>query len=119
MISKVLVVDDAEVDRTCLEKIVAEAGYVVSSASSGLQAIDRAKADRPDVILMDVNMPDLDGFGATRRLRNDAGTKDIPIVFVTAKDQKADRAWGQMLGAKGYIAKPYTKAQILETLRAL
>jgi CheY-like chemotaxis protein len=119
MAHKILVVDDAQVDRGSLEKIVAEAGYVVSTAASGMQAVERAKTDRPDVILMDVNMPDLDGFGATRKLRADATTKDIAIVFVTSKGQKADRAWGQMLGAKGYITKPYTKEQILEQLRAL
>lgn len=119
MAHKILVVDDAHVDRSSLEKIVADAGYVVSTAASGVQAIERAKVDRPDVILMDVNMPDLDGFGATRKLRADPATKDIAIVFVTSKDQKADRAWGQMLGAQGYITKPYTKQQVLEQLHAL
>jgi CheY-like chemotaxis protein len=73
-------------------------------------------SDKPDVILMDVNMPDLDGFATTRRLKADAATKDIPVVFVTGKNQKADIAWGRMLGAKGYVAKPYTSAQILEQL---
>jgi twitching motility two-component system response regulator PilH len=61
----------------------------------------------------------MDGFAATRALRGDAETKDIPVVLVTAKDQKADKAWGQMLGAKGYITKPYTDEQILTQVRAL
>ena len=62
---------------------------------------------------MDVNMPDMDGFAATRALKANAQTKAIPVVFVTSKNQKADMAWGQMLGAKGYIAKPYSPEQIL------
>ena len=62
---------------------------------------------------------EMDGFAATRSLRNDPETKNIPVVLVTAKDQKADKAWGQMLGAKGYITKPYTDAQVLETIKSV
>src|SRR5687768_5122807 len=103
MARKVLIVDDAPVDRQNLERIVAEAGCVTMMAESGRQAIDRARKDKPDLILMDVNMPEMDGFAATRELKGDAATKDIPVVFVTGKDQKADKAWGQMLGARGYV----------------
>ena len=117
MARKVLIVDDAAVDRQVLERIVAEAGCQTLMAESGQQAIDRAHRDKPDLILMDVNMPDMDGFAATRKLKADAATKGIPIVFVTGKNQKADIAWGQMLGAKGYVAKPYSREQILEQLK--
>ena len=110
---KILIVDDAPTDRQQLEIIVTEAGHQVLLAESGEQALLRAKNDMPDLILMDVNMPDMDGFATTRRLKADALTKDIPIVFVSSKNQKADMAWGQMLGAKGYLAKPYTREQIL------
>lgn len=118
MARKVLIVDDAQVDRSNLERIVSDAGFTVLLAESGVQAIERAKRDKPDLILMDVNMPDMDGFAATRRLKGDDATKNIPVVFVTGKNQKADMAWGQMLGAKGYIAKPYTREQILAQLQA-
>jgi twitching motility two-component system response regulator PilH len=118
MARKVLIVDDAQVDRQNLERIVADAGYLTLTAESGQQAIDRAKRDKPDLILMDVNMPDMDGFAATRQLKGDAATKDIPVVFVTGKNQKADMAWGQMLGARGYVAKPYSREQILEQIKA-
>lgn len=113
----VLVVDDNGVDRARMEKLMSGAGYVVSVAVNGVQALEMAKRVKPDLILMDVNMPDMDGFAATRSLRNDPETKDIPVVLVTAKDQKADKAWGQMLGAKGYITKPYTDAQVLDTIK--
>ena len=118
MSRKVLIVDDAPVDRQQLQAIVAKAGCQALLAESGRQAIERAKQDKPDLILMDVNMPDMDGFAATRQLKADAATKDIPIVFVTGKNQKADMAWGQMLGAKAYVAKPYSQEQILEHLKA-
>ncbi len=116
--SKVLIVDDAQIDRQNLERIVADAGHQALTADSGKQALLRAKSDRPDVILMDVNMPEMDGFAATRQLKADDATKHIPVVFVTGKNQKADMAWGQMLGAKGYITKPYTREQILEQIKA-
>jgi twitching motility two-component system response regulator PilH len=114
MSRKVLIVDDAVVDRRNLEQILSAAGHRVLLAESGEQALERARDERPDVILMDVNMPDLDGFATTRRLKTEPATRDIPVVFVTGKNQKADIAWGRMLGAKGYVSKPYTREQILE-----
>ena len=101
MLRNVLVVDDNGVDRAYMEKLMTGAGYVVAHAINGVQALEMAKRIKPDLILMDVNMPEMDGFAATRSLRNDPETKNIPVVLVTAKDQKADKAWGQMLGAKG------------------
>mgnify|MGYP003417524823 CR=1 FL=1 len=116
MARKILIVDDAQADRSNLEKIVSEAGHLALMADSGAQAIERAMRDKPDLILMDVNMPGMDGFAATRRLKAEDATKNIPIVFVTGKNQKADLAWGQMLGAKGYVTKPYSKEQIVAQL---
>jgi twitching motility two-component system response regulator PilH len=118
MSRRVLIVDDALADRSNLERIVSAAGHIVLLAESGAQAVERAKRDKPDVILMDVNMPDMDGFAATRKIKADEATKHIPIVFVTSKNQKADMAWGQMLGAKGYVTKPYSAEQILAQLNA-
>ena len=119
MAHHILIVEDNQVDRTRLEKLLGGAGYGISTAENGEQAIASVKRSKPDAILMDVNMPGMDGFAATRALRGDADTKDIPVVLVTAKDQKADKAWGQMLGAKGYITKPYSDEQILTQIRAL
>ncbi len=119
MARSILVVEDNQADRARLEKLLSDAGFLVSSAGDGNQALASVKANKPDAIFMDVNMPGLDGFAATRALRDDAKTKDIPVVLVTAKDQKADIAWGQMLGAKAYITKPYTDEQVLSQARAL
>ena len=118
MLRRVLIIDDALADRTNLERIVAGAGHTVLLAESGAQGIERAKRDKPDLILMDVNMPDMDGFAATRKLKADDATKNIPVIFVTGKNQKADMAWGQMLGARGYVTKPYSAEQILSQLNA-
>lgn len=119
MIRNVLIVDDSQVDRSRLEKLMSDSGYQVATANDGTQAIEAAKRIKPDLIFMDVNMPEMDGFAATRSLHSDGETKEIPIILVTAKGQKADKAWGQMLGAKGYIVKPYTDEQVLEAVKAL
>jgi twitching motility two-component system response regulator PilH len=114
-----LIVDDNANDLSRLEKILSAAGYQVSTAKDGSDALASVKRSKPDAVLMDVNMPGMDGFAATRALKGDAATKDIPVVLVTAKDQKADKAWGQMLGAKGYVTKPYTDEQVLSAVKAI
>lgn len=119
MTRTILIVEDSAPDRVRLETLLTAAGYQVSSAATGRQALEAVKRSKPDAILMDVSMPEMDGYAATRALRGDADTKDIPIVLVTAKDQKADRAWGQILGAKGYVTKPFTDAELLTQVRAL
>jgi twitching motility two-component system response regulator PilH len=113
---KILVVDDSPVDLKNIERIVADAGAMVMTASSGAEAIAKAKETSPDMIFLDVNMPGIDGFTTARQLAADPITKGIPVVFVTSKDQKADRVFAQMLGAKGYVTKPYTAADIVAKL---
>ena len=112
-ISKVLIVDDSSVDLMNLKAILSDAGMAVTTAASGIEAVAKAKSQPFDLILMDVNMPGLDGFSAARQLTNDPLTKAIPVIFVTSKDQKADRVFAQMLGAKAFVTKPYTVEQIL------
>jgi len=113
---KVLVVDDSSVDLKNLERILSDAGAVVVTASSGNEALLKAKETQPHLIMMDVNMPGLDGFSVARQLGADTQTRGIPIIFVTSKDQKADRVFAKMLGAKGYVTKPYAPADILAQL---
>ena len=115
----ILVVEDSQVDRLRLVKLLEGAGYRVCTAANGLEAIALVQQQAPALILMDVNMPQMDGFAATRALRGGEHTKSIPVVLVTAKDQKADKAWGQMLGAKGYITKPFADEVLLQQVRAL
>lgn len=118
-ITKVLVVDDSLTDLTNIKNIVTDAGCLVFTASNGVEAFDKAKAEKPDVIFLDIVMPDQDGFGTCRKLAASSETKDIPVVFVSSKNQKADRIWAQMQGAKGYVVKPYTAQEIVDQLKAL
>lgn len=118
-IRKVLVVDDSDTDRKSLEQICSGAGYVVLTAKSGIEAVAKAKSERPDAILLDVIMPDMNGFQACRSLTSTAETKNIPVILVSSKGEKTDKVWGEEQGAKGYVTKPYTPDQILSQLRAL
>lgn len=115
---KVLIVDDVVVERDRLERIVAGAGHRVLVAETGDECVAQALSEQPDVIVVDVNMPELDGFSAARKLKADAQTRDIPLVFVTGKHSKSDIAWGRMLGASGFVSKPYKDEDILDQIGA-
>lgn len=115
-IRKILCVDDVAGDLLNIEKIISGAGAFVISATNGKDAVDKAIAEKPDLIFLDVNMPVMDGFAAMRELKKDAAAKAIPVVLVTGKNQKADKMWAQVQGASGYVTKPYTAEQILEQL---
>lgn len=114
---KALVVDDSMAELANIKSILADAGYLVVTASSGKETLEKAKAEKPSIIFLDIVMPEMDGYEACRSLSQDPSTKDIPIVFVSSKSQKADRIWGQLQGAKGYVAKPYTADQIIDQLK--
>jgi twitching motility two-component system response regulator PilH len=116
-VSKVLVVDDSPVDLEHLKSIVAGAGYQVITASNGREAQEKARRDRPDAILMDVVMDGMDGFEACRNITNDQVTAHIPVFFVTSKNQKADRVWGELQGGRGMITKPFTAEDILRAIQ--
>ncbi len=115
-INKVLVVDDSNVDRMNIQNIITDAGYNVIAASSGQEAIEKAIAEKPDLIFMDVVMQSMDGYQACREISHNDATKHIPIVFVTSKGQKADRMWAEMQGGKGLVQKPYTPDQIVQQI---
>ncbi len=117
-IHKILVVDDSSVDLLNLKHIVEEAGYQAVTAASGQEAIEKAAAEKPDLIFMDVVMQQMDGYQACREITHNDATKNIPIVFVTSKGQKADRMWAEMQGGKSLVQKPYTPDQIIEQINA-
>ena len=113
MINKVLIVDDSRPDLEHLKNIISNEGYQVITAISGEEAIEKAKSFRPDLIFMDVIMEHKDGFETCRDIISNKDTKNIPIVFVTAKCQKADRVWAELQGGKGLIGKPYSADEIV------
>jgi twitching motility two-component system response regulator PilH len=118
MPKKILIVDDSPVELANLRSLLSDHGYDTVTATTGREAVDRALAESPSLILLDILMPDMDGYEACRRLRADAKTKTIPVVFVSSKNQKADQIWATMQGAKALVGKPYTPEQILQTVRA-
>jgi twitching motility two-component system response regulator PilH len=97
-----------------IKHILLAKGYETITAVSGKEALEKARADHPDLIFMDVVMPEMDGFAACRELTKDCTTKKIPVVFVSSKNSEADRVWAELQGAKAYITKPYTADQILD-----
>jgi twitching motility two-component system response regulator PilH len=118
-IKKVLIVDDVNTDLKKLEQIVSQAGYVVITAENGTDALEKAKSMQPDAVFLDVIMPDMNGFQVCRAIKQDATTKNIPVVIVSSKGEKTDQMWGQEQGAQGYITKPYSPDQIVSQLQAL
>lgn len=119
VISKVLVVDDSKADRVNLQNIVSDAGLMVLTASTGDEGIRKAKAEKPDLIFLDIIMDEMDGFQTCRTLSRDEETRGIPIVMVSCKNQKADKVWAEAQGATAYITKPYTPDQILDQISRL
>lgn len=115
--SKVLIVDDSQTETKRFTQFLERHGHDVITADSGESGIDVAKAEIPDLILMDVVMPGLNGFQATRRLTRDTATKHIPIIIVTTKDQETDRVWGTRQGATAFLTKPVPEDLLMETIR--
>lgn len=114
---KVMVVDDSIAELANIKAILQDAGYVVVTAASGKESLEKARTEQPSIIFLDIVMPEMDGYEACRTLSQDPATKNIPIVLVTSKAQKADRIWGQLQGAKGHVCKPYTADQIIDQLK--
>jgi len=118
-IKKILIVDDSPTERHVLNSMLSKAGYVVFACGSGEEAIAKTKQIMPDLILMDVVMPGLNGFQATRAISRDADTKNIPIVLCTSKSLETDKIWGMRQGARDYIVKPVSKDELLAKITAL
>lgn len=117
--AKVLIVDDSPTEVHVLKGILEKGGHAVSSADNAEDGIKAAKAAKPDVILMDVVMPGMNGFQATRALTKDPDTQHIPIIIVTTKDQETDRVWGLRQGAKDYVTKPVDGPDLLAKVKSV
>lgn len=118
-ISKILVVDDSPTERLALQELLAREGYQVVSAESGEQAIAASKSEKPDLILMDVVMPGMNGYQATRTITRDEATRDIPVIMCTSKGQETDKIWGIRQGASDYLVKPIDASALLAKIAAL
>ena len=114
--ARILIVDDSPSQLVGLKRIVEKLGRQVITAEDGSAGVEAAKREVPDLILMDVVMPNLNGFQATRTISKDAKTSHIPIVLVTTKDQETDRVWGIRQGAKAYVTKPVNEGELVDTI---
>ncbi len=118
-VKRILVVDDSPTERHVLLELLTRNGYQVSTAESGEEGIEKARAELPDLILMDVVMPGLNGYQATRTLTRDEATRQIPIIVCTSKGQETDKIWGLRQGAIDYLIKPVNAEELLARIAAL
>lgn len=118
-IHKILVVDDSATDRFILTEILEKAGYLVSTAVDGEECLAKVDANMPDLVVMDVIMPGLNGFQATRKLSKNPKTEHIPVIMCTGKEQATDRLWALRQGAKDCVIKPVIAEELLGKIKAL
>jgi twitching motility two-component system response regulator PilH len=117
-VATVLIVDDSPTETMIMRNALIKAGFRVETAVNGQEGVEAAQRQRPDLILMDVVMPILNGFQATRMLQRDTATASIPVIMVTTKDQVTDRAWGMRQGAVDYLVKPVNSDELVQRVRA-
>ena len=117
--ARILIVDDSPTELHILKTMLEKGGYQTLSATNAEEGIAKAKADKPDLILMDVVMPGTNGFQATRALTRDEATKNIPVILCTTKDQETDKVWGMRQGAMDYLTKPVDPAALIAKIAAI
>ena len=114
--ARILIVDDSPSQLVGIKRIVEKLGHDTVTAEDGAAGVEAAKRELPDLVLMDVVMPNLNGFQATRSITRDPSTRHIPVVLVTTKDQDTDRVWGMRQGAKAYIPKPFSETELADII---
>lgn len=117
MARRILIVEDNEENRQILRDLIGNTGYDLVEAWDGEAAVERARSDKPDLILMDMGLPGIDGFEATRRIRSEPSLKSVPIIAVTAHAFIGDEAKTLEAGCNAYVAKPYSPRQLLKKIR--
>lgn len=116
--ARIMIVDDSPTDVQNLKAMLTKGGHSVVESNSAQDAIDRVKIEKPDVVVMDVVMPGVNGFQATRTLSKDPATAHIPVIVVSSKSQETDRVWALRQGAKEYLVKPVKEAELLGVIKA-
>ncbi|MGD8810635.1 MAG: response regulator [Gammaproteobacteria bacterium] len=115
----IMIVDDSPTEVHVLRQALEKHGYETVAASDGQECLSLAREVRPDLILMDVVMPGVNGFQATRTLTRDPETREIPVVMISSKSLETDKIWGMRQGAAGYLTKPVTEAVLVAKAREL
>ena len=114
--AKILIVDDSATETSLLRNVLEKNGFDVLVAASGEEGVDLTRAEQPDLVLMDIVMPGLNGFQATRQLSRSKETSHIPVVILTSKNQQADQIWGERQGAKAYLVKPADEKELVRVI---
>jgi twitching motility two-component system response regulator PilH len=115
--AKVMVVDDAYSELKLMESILKSAGLEVVCLPDGEQIEERMAQEQPDVLLLDIVMPNRNGYDILRSLKRDQRTKRTPVILVSSKNQESDRVWGKRQGADEYLGKPFTPEQLITVVR--
>ena len=118
-ITKILIVDDSPTERLYLTDILVKNGFTVSTADNADGVLERIRAERPDLVLMDVVMPGTNGFQVTRAIAKDPQLAGLPVIICSSKNQETDRIWGMRQGARDYLVKPVDPSQLLASIAAL
>ena len=114
---KILIVEDEESLLKLESILLTSKGYEVRGVPNGLAALEALKEEKPDLILLDIMLPEIDGFEVCRRIRSDPSSKHIPIIMLTAKKSREDMTRGEQVGADWYITKPFKSAMVIETIQ--
>lgn len=117
--AKILIIDDSPTDTRVFSNVLERNGFVVITADNAEDGIATAKRELPDLVLMDVILPGMNGFQATRALSRDAATQHIPVIIVSTKNMETDRVWGLRQGAKDYLVKPPSERELIGRIKAL
>ncbi len=115
----ILVIDDSPTEAKSVANALEKNGFTVHWANNATKGLEMAETINPDLILMDVVMPGMNGFQATRKLSRSESTKSIPVIMLTTKDQETDKIWGIRQGAKDYVVKPASEDELIEKITAL
>lgn len=113
---QIMIIDDSPTDSYLLKTMLEKNGFNTLTAADAQEGIEVVKRERPDLVLMDVVMPGLNGFQATRELTRNPETAQIPVIIVTRKDQRVDRVWGMRQGAKDYLTKPVKEGALINLI---
>ncbi len=116
--ARILIVDDSTTQLSGISKMLSKKGHEVITAEDGVQGVEKATSEMPDLILMDVVMPNLNGFQATRQITKNPATKHIPVIMLTGKDAETDKVWAERQGASDYLTKPPDESDLLSKIDA-
>ncbi|MFQ3679249.1 MAG: response regulator [Pseudanabaenaceae cyanobacterium] len=117
--SSVLVVEDSSPQREMISALLKESGMTVSSASDGVEALEQIQVSPPDIVVLDIVMPRMNGYELCRRLKESPQTKGVPVVMCSTKGEEFDKYWGMKQGADAYIAKPFQPQELIGTVKQL